>query len=74
MFFILSSIGEVIVFKDFRHQFDRTVTEAFIDEIKKNSGQVIMAKLDNIKLYCPLSLHISFRQFFKKCERFFFSK
>ena len=35
VFFVLSSIGEVIVFKDFRQQFTRTVTEDFIDVIKK---------------------------------------
>ena len=35
VFFVLSSIGEVIVFKDFRQQFTRTVTEDFIEMIKK---------------------------------------
>ena len=41
LFFVLSSIGEVIVYKDFRNQFTRAVTEAFIESIKEKGTRRI---------------------------------
>ena len=41
VFFILSNIGEVIVFKNMRQEHDRSVTDPFVEKIKENGPQKI---------------------------------
>ena len=41
VFFVLSNIGEVIVFKNLRQEYDRYIADAFVEKIKADGPQKI---------------------------------